>query len=367
MSVAAGLAMFAPSAVSAAGGQPAPTTWPALEAEAAPVVGGGGADAAVIVGVEAYDNLPPVRGAIANANAWYTWLAKARQVPARNLRLLRNKEATLEDMRAALADAGNAVGAGGTLWVVFIGHGTPVSAGDARRRDGGLVGVDAQAREISLTSRSLGRGELMRTVGEAAAARRARPVVILDACFSGRTASGDALAKDLQPVLNMALAAPTTAVELAAAKADQAAGPLPKAGTMVRPAFSYLVLGGLRGWADGALGAPDGAVSAQEAVAYARDALQTLLAGNRTQVPDLSGPGLDGGLGGAPFVLAKSGGERGPDLIAMNLGTGSGAAPGTGEGSSGGGFDAAIRAALEKQAAADAARAEAERVAAEAA
>ena len=41
--------------------------------------------------------------------------------------------------------------------------------------------------------------------------------------------------------------APTNVTVLTAATADQVAGPLPGA---ARPAFSYLVLGGLRGWAD---------------------------------------------------------------------------------------------------------------------
>ena len=56
-----------------------------------------------------------------------------------------------------------------------------------------------------------------------------------------------------------------------------------------RPAFSYLVLGGLIGWADQN---PDGQVLTKEVVDFSNDALQSTLVG-RQQNPQLLSPEND--------------------------------------------------------------------------
>ena len=92
---------------------------------------------------------------------------------------------------------------------------------------------------------------------------------------------------------------------MAAGTNDQLAGPLPG---LNRPAFSYLVLGALRGWADGN---GDGNVSAREVLDYSRRALR-LTVKSRVQTPTLSGP--------PDSVIAASAGENSPDLAALGLG-----------------------------------------------
>lgn len=81
---------------------------------------------------------------------------------------------------------------------------------------------------------------------------------------------------------------------------DEYAGPLPGA---ERPAFSYLALGSLRGWADND---GDGTVTAQEVRDYSQYVLQYFLAGERSQQPMLAGSPTD-------LALAAAG-EPGPDL-----------------------------------------------------
>ncbi|MBI5243582.1 MAG: formylglycine-generating enzyme family protein [Elusimicrobia bacterium] len=88
---------------------------------------------------------------------------------------------------------------------------------------------------------------------------------------------------------------------MTAAKGDQFAGALPGAR---RPAFSYLVLGGLRGWAGG----KEGRVRAGDLRRYANDALDATLRG-RNQTPEL--------IGRDDAVMAASAGEKGPNLAAM--------------------------------------------------
>ena len=272
-------------------------SWPDVAAPL-PVSRDGGGDAAVIVGVERYGSVPPVPGATDNAKDWYAYLTRVRGVPTASTRLLLDNEGTREKLRKYAVEAAGRVRPGGTLWFVFIGHGAPAPDG----KDGILVGFDAQQDPDMLYDRSLPREELLGLLGKG---KQARTVVLLDACFSGRTASGAALAPGLQPLLPVAARVPVSATVLSAGRADQFAGPLPGS---TRPAFSFLVLGALRGWGDGN---GDGNVSAQEAVDYAGDALRSLQ-NERTQTPEVAGPGAD-------RALATGGKERGPDLAALVL------------------------------------------------
>lgn len=268
--------------------------WPDLRQVGA-VQGGGDKDAAVIVGIEDYVFAPDVPGARSNAEAWYQHLTSVRGVPATKVRLLRNEEATVEELRASAKAAAGDVQPGGTLWFVFIGHGAPAAAGD----DGLLIGADAQQTATGLETRSLRRSELLKTLENGAG----QPVVVLDACFSGRGTQGESLAKGLQPLRLAKLRQPTTAVVLTAAQSNQYAGALPGAGV---PAFSYLVLGAMRGWADDN---GDGRVTSEEAVRYSDAIMRTTIKG-RSQTPD---------VGGSKGKVLGRTTERGPDLAAITL------------------------------------------------
>ena len=125
--------------------------------------------------------------------------------------------------------------------------------------------------------------------------------MILDACFSGQTSSGP-LVPGLQPLVPVAATSPRRAVLLTAASQGQYAGPLPG---LDRPAFSYLVLGALRGWADADR---DRSVSAGEAYDYTTKVLASFVR-DRVQRPTLAGA--------ANSVVSRVGVERGPDLDAL--------------------------------------------------
>jgi uncharacterized caspase-like protein len=132
------------------------------------------------------------------------------------------------------------VGPKGTLWFIFIGHGAPNKTGT----DGLLLGVDTDGDGDSLSARGVAQERVLSLVGQG---KQAHSVVVFDACFSGKTVDGTApLVKGLMATLpNRSTSASATATVLAAS--DSFAGPLPNAD---RPAFSYLLLGALRGWAD---------------------------------------------------------------------------------------------------------------------
>jgi hypothetical protein len=289
---AAILLALSPSALADAAG-----SWPDVAAPAA-VAADGAKDAAVIVGIDEYAFVAHVPGATRNAADWLTFLTESRKIPIDRVQLLRDVQGTREGILKAASQAAKQVQPGGTLWFVFIGHGAPSANGS----DGLLVGADAQQSADSIFARSVAQGEVLSRL--AASPASAHRVLVVDACFSGRTGSGEALAAGLQPMLAVHEAAVAGATVLSAGGSDQFAGPLPGSG---RPAFSYLVLGALRGWA----AEPSGDVTANDAVAYARLVLRTLPLG-RLQEPRLSGatPG---------FVLARHATEAPPNLHDMLL------------------------------------------------
>jgi hypothetical protein len=298
--VAGTLALALPAlAEPTAPASPAPSTggpWPDLAAAplaAAPI---GENDAAVIVAIERYAFVPRVKGATRNAADWYRYLTEGRKVPASRVQLLKDKQGSREAILEAVEKATREVGEGGTLWVVFIGHGAPTKEGN----EGVLVGVDAQQTAVGLESRSVRQSEI-RAITRTG--RQAHAIELFDACFSGQDGKGESLAPGLQPLLLSASLKAATAdrvVTMSAGASDEFAGPLPKS---KRPAFSYLVLGALRGWGDTN---GDGQVSAREAVDYAKGVLAVSPIG-RTQTPQVTG--FDDGL-----VLAKGASEPGPNL-----------------------------------------------------
>ena len=270
--------------------------WPDVTADL-PRSSVGTRDAALVVGIEDYAFIPGVAGARKNADDWYRYLTRGRGVPTARVHLLRDSEATVEKIRRAAADVASEVEGGGTLWVVFVGHGAPTLDGS----DGMLVGADAQQDADSMFARSLPQAELLDLTGAGA---QAHTVAVIDSCFSERSPSGDALVSDLQfAIPAYASEQPADVTILTAGHADQFAGPLPGAR---RPAFTYLVLGALRGWgdADG-----DGVVTAGEARDYAADALNVLVT-DRSQTPELRG---------GENVELGQGREEGPDLAEMVL------------------------------------------------
>ena len=269
--------------------QAADVLWPSLSTPPAST-GGSEKDAALLVGIEDYldPTMQDIPGAKQNILDWQGYLTKTRKLPAGQLKILLNgaaiKESILEEAQRLSQVA---KGKEGHLWVVFIGHGAPSRDG----KDGLLVGADAQQTAVSMEARGLKHSELE------AAISGVSTVMVLDTCFSGKSNSGASLAPGLQPVIPMyALLGASTV--LTAAKGNQFAGPLPGGD---RPAFSYLLLGALRGWGDSN---GDGSVTTEEAYAWSSDALNATVTG-RTQSPELQG---DGSL-----VIGK-GKEPGPDL-----------------------------------------------------
>ncbi len=224
-------------------------------------------DAALVISIEDYDRLPDIPGARANGEAWAAYL-RARGAVVRELRDGEATDDVIEDNATWVRES---VKRGGAAWVVFIGHGSP-----SRDGSGLLVGADARPTIESIESRSLTSGRLLAALG---AGGGTRLVAVIDACFSGESAAGRLTTDPLQPARPVELdaAAFPRATVLVAARNTQYAGPMEG---LDRPAFSYLALAALRGWADAD---GDGGVTAGEVVAFANDRMLQHVRGRRQQ------------------------------------------------------------------------------------
>jgi hypothetical protein len=247
-------------------------------------------DAALVFAVGDYAFLPKIGGVDQTATEWEGFFENGLGIPETRVFVRRNRQVTREKMLAFVKKAAKSVEDDGRLWVVFVGHGAPSDAGG-----GLLLGMDAQPDIESVKARGISRNEL----SEAIRSHTSNEVIwVLDACFSGKTRNGESLT-NAQPLV------PTEAVDfepdasmtvLAAADSTEYAGPLPGSD---RPAFSYVVLAGLRGWADDG----DGKLRADEVVNYAREHLQHL---SHSQTPALQG---------SNSVLVSGAEEEDPGLI----------------------------------------------------
>jgi hypothetical protein len=252
-------------------------------------------DTAVVVGIARPFALPVIAGAVDNANDWYFYFTQSRGLLPDRVTLLRDGGATKEDIDAALQAAIAKVGPQGTVWFVFIGHGAPSASGG----DGMLLGADTQPTERSVEARGLSRSVVMERLAQAPHA-----VMVLDACFSGQSHDGAVpLVKGAMATIPLKRVAPRHTVGVFSSS-DQVAGPLPG---MARPAFSYLLLGALRGWGDDN---NDKVVTAIEAQRYT-DGVLVAMVRDRDQRANYLG-------GDVP--LSRGAKERGPDIASLQVG-----------------------------------------------
>jgi hypothetical protein len=266
--------------------------WPSLSSNAKGL-GLGAKDAAVVVGVSDYAALPDISGAADNATDWYDYLVNTRGVPDTRIHLLRDSDAAKEEVEAKVKQAAVEVEEGGVLWFVFIGHGAP----NKEHSDGLMMSYDAQPSENSMANRGLAQKSVLAMMD---AGRHSRAIAVFDACFSGRTDDGkqlDPASQATVPVRRVDVSTPRTTILSAS---DETAGSLINHN---RPAFSYMMLGALRGWADVD---KDRRVTIMEAFRLTNDKLITLVKG-RTQKPSIAGVQDD-------FVLADGVSDAGPDF-----------------------------------------------------
>ncbi|MBN2574473.1 MAG: formylglycine-generating enzyme family protein [Deltaproteobacteria bacterium] len=191
---------------------------------------------------------------------WERFFKESLGIPAKKVLRLHPLDADAERMRAALRRVAALSGAGGRAWFVFIG----LAAKDSLKQEG-QVGVLAGFAAFSENNRApwrdrgLHNTEIVTLLG----AGKGTPIVVVDAAVDAdvktSVGNGDWTATT-EPV---ALPAPGRGIVLGRIAKNDVPHTYP--GTVI-PAFSYLLLGALRGWGDRD---HDGRVTADEAWQYA--------------------------------------------------------------------------------------------------
>ena len=244
-------------------------------------------DVALIVSIEDYFFVSDIEGALQNGRDWYEFFSRSKGLLPHNIVLLENEKATKEAIEGEAEKLSKILtkniseDKNGTIWFVYIGHGAPSFDG----KDGLLLGSDVQQTAKSIDVRSVSQKHILHIL-EGEHSHKNEVIAFIDACFSGRDTSGESIVPNLQPLIATRDIDVGSSTVLSAARHDEFAGPL--AG-LNRPAFSYLALGGLQGWADEN---KDGYVTSREVTEFSRN---TLLAVNqdRTQTPTILGEETD--------------------------------------------------------------------------
>ncbi|HHO52395.1 MAG TPA: hypothetical protein ENK18_16370 [Deltaproteobacteria bacterium] len=247
-------------------------------------------DAAVVVGIEDYFQLPDVPGARADAVLIADLLAETRGIPRSRIRVLTDG-ASREQILAAVDEAA-ALAPGAAVWLYFAGHGAASPSTGERL----LLGDDARPDLAVFELRAVAVSELVDrlTAGGASA------ILLLDTCYTGLSRSGDPLFGK-RFAIPSAMASPSpSALIWTATSPGEWSGTL--AGTD-HGAFTWAVAGALRGWADADA---DDTVDAAEASAWVSDALSTLQVTDQHPVLEASDPGA--------WVLTRGRLEPAPEL-----------------------------------------------------
>ena len=223
-------------------------------------------DVAVIIGNEAYSELPQAAFASFDAHAFRDWIAYSRGVSRSRTVFLDNVDR--DEMLKQVKRAGKRAPAHGTVWIYFSGHGTIADDGQSRV----LLGVDATASDLA------SRGVSLQEVSSTILRRRGGPdrvLFVLDAGFGNVGRDGLELVPGHEVTVPAGFPGLDERVVVWAAARD--AQPAQPYALARHGLFTWTVLGALRGWADGELGDdPDGYVTLGEAMAFADRAARHL-------------------------------------------------------------------------------------------
>jgi hypothetical protein len=205
---------------------------------------------AVVVGIDSYPNIRPLKYAVADARAFYDLLVMGNQVPAENVFLLLNEQATLPALRSTLGTkVKNKAGADDMVIIYFAGHG-------ATERD--MMSPDGDGLEKYLLPYEANPNDLyasalpMREVAHIFhRIRSERLVFVADACYSGasggRTVSVTEVRANLSDRFLERLAGGKGKVIITASSANEVSVEKDELGHGV---FTYYLIQGLRGPAD---------------------------------------------------------------------------------------------------------------------
>jgi hypothetical protein len=220
---------------------------------------------AVIIGINAYPGAPPLKYAVNDARAFYRLLVKDNQVPAENVSLLLDENATLGRIRSTLGTSlKQKAGKDDMVIIYFAGHGA--TERDALSMDGdGLEKyiLPYNARLDDLYGTALPMREIAHIFNRL---RAERLIFIADSCYSGatggRTVGMGGLRANISDAFLDRMAKGRGRVILTASGTNEVSA---ENDDLNHGVFTYYLLEGLKGGADTDR---DGLISVDEAYRY---------------------------------------------------------------------------------------------------
>lgn len=219
--------------------------------------GGSGRDAAILIGNEAYAALPQATYASGDARTMQQFLLGGMGLSKSRVTFQENL--TANQILDGVKRAASKVKRNGTLWIYYAGHGTTVGDGHERA----LLGIDASTGAFDKSSVTLDS-----VIAATSRAKAARIFFVVDAGFGGEGRDGLELLPNQRT--EVAPMAPTDNNRVMLWVADQSTRTVAAYADGRHGLFTWLFMGAMRGWADGALtgGERDGRINVEEAQYY---------------------------------------------------------------------------------------------------
>jgi len=205
---------------------------------------------AVVIGINNYPNIRTLKYAVNDARLFYNHLVKYSKIPAENINLLIDREATLTRLRSTLGThLKNKAGKEDMVIIFFAGHGATEK--DAMSPDGDglekyLLPHDADPRDLYATA--LPMGEISRIFSRI---RSERLVFIADSCYSGASGGRTIGITDIRANISEAflerIAGGKGRVIITASGANEVSA---EKDELQHGVFTYYLVEGLRGKAD---------------------------------------------------------------------------------------------------------------------
>ena len=205
---------------------------------------------AVVIGIDKYKNLPPLKYAVNDAREFYRYLTEVNQVPKDHVWLLLDQEATLENLRRTLGTLlRRSAGKDDTVIIFLAGHGateTDSSSPDGDGLEKYILPINADP--MDLYSSAMPMSEIARIFQRISSERL---VFIGDTCYSGASGGRTILAGGTRATVSGTflerLSQGKGRVILTASDANEVSVEKDELGHGV---FTYYLLEGLRGKAD---------------------------------------------------------------------------------------------------------------------
>jgi hypothetical protein len=223
---------------------------------------------AVVVGINQYPRLPKLKYAVNDAQAFYRLLTERNRVPAENITLLLDGQATLRNLRSALGTGlKGAAGTGDMVIIFFAGHGATERDSESPDGDGlekYILTYDSDPADLFSTALPMRDIALILN-----RIRSERLVFLADSCYSGasggRTVGTGGIRANISDTFLERLAGGRGKVIITASAANEVSV---EKDDLRHGVFTYYLLEGLKGAADAD---HDGTVTVDEAYRYVSD------------------------------------------------------------------------------------------------